>query len=85
VFCKPSKKALRRAYLLERDTTAIARALLQTLVAAGYTSKDIHIAVFAHVPTRKGETGQQLVLPLGWTRYESTSDSLKFEKPDWAH
>jgi hypothetical protein len=67
--------------IVEGDTTAIARALLQTLVAAGYTSKDIHIAVFAHVPTRKGETGQQLVLPLGWTRYESTSDSLKSKNP----
>jgi hypothetical protein len=71
--------------IVERETTAMARALLQTLVAAGYRSKDIHIAVFARVGTPKGFPGQQLVLPLGWTHYDSTSDSLKFETPDWAH
>jgi len=54
------------------------------LVAAGYTSKDIHIAVWADMPRGKGETGQPLVLPLGWTRYDLASDSLKYEKPDWA-
>jgi hypothetical protein len=86
---KPSDYSLTLVYkpagipplaIVERDTTTIARAMLKTLVAASYQPQDIQVSVFAQMPGGKGETGQNLVIPFGWTRYDHASDQFKFKR-----
>jgi hypothetical protein len=66
---------------VERDTTAIARALLKTLVAAGHqpATEGIWVSVFGGLPV-KGETGKDVIRPYGTTRYNPSTDSLSFER-----
>jgi hypothetical protein len=68
--------------VVDRDTTTIARALVETLRAAGYDPKNLTatIAVFAHMRIEKdATTGKPSILPLGSTRYVSADGSFVFD------
>jgi hypothetical protein len=65
---------------VERDTKAIARAVLKALVAAGHEPihEGIFVFVFALKPV-KVETGAQMYVALGSTFYDWNHDELNFE------
>jgi hypothetical protein len=65
----------------ESDTKIIARAVLAQLVKDGRNPRedDTSVYVWAKQTGIKGETGADLVALFGFTRYDSSSDSLKYE------
>jgi|CXWL01.1.fsa_nt_gi hypothetical protein len=66
---------------VEKDTSLVARAMLNVLVAEKVIQNrdDLHIVVRGRMPA-KGETGASLTRVFGVTRYDASNDQLKFEK-----
>lgn len=68
--------------VVDRDTTTIARAVVETVRAAGSDPKNLtaSIAVFAHMRIEKdATTGKPSVLLLGGTRYVTADESFVFD------
>lgn len=66
---------------VERDTKALARAVLKTLSAAGQRPAEDRINVFTRGRMAEtGETGKLLVRVFGRTSYDYNSDQLAFER-----
>ena len=66
-----------------RDTTAVARAALKSLVAMGYkpAQNRTTVRVHAYQPAGVGETGIPLTRKLGRASYDYNSDQITFEPP----
>jgi hypothetical protein len=66
---------------VERDTKALASAVLKSLQAAGKRPADERITVFTRGrKAERGETGKHLVRVYGRTDYDYNNDRLRFER-----
>ncbi|MDP3715501.1 MAG: hypothetical protein Q8R21_03720 [Burkholderiales bacterium] len=66
---------------VERDTKAVARAMLKTLVDAGQKPAEDWISVFVRGGEKvTGETGRPLSRVFGRTMYDFNNDSLTFRR-----
>ena len=64
---------------VEKDTKAVARAVLKVLMDDGRKPREEWVFVFVHAhQPEKGETGGDLVRVYGKTAYDFNTDSLKF-------